>query len=576
MNSFKNVFRYALVRKRYLITTLILLFIETTVEILIPFVMSTLIDEGVKVQNMSVIWITGGIIVVFAFISLVTGYLYSRFAAVTAAYFGKELRHALYSKIESFSFANIDRFETSSLVTRVINDTSLLQNTLTSTMRPIIRAPLYLILGIALSFVINWELAIIFLGLSPLLAIAMVLILKTVAPRFSMMQKALDDLNLVIQENLVAIRTIKAFVRKDYQIEKFEKVNSGYTSVVEKTFRIVNLGTPISQLIIYTGTILIMWFGGSLVAQGSIQEGALTGVFSYVVQTFNSLMMLSNIGIQIARSLASCLRVDQVIKERPTIADGKDKNKHIEKGEIQFKDVDFKYSLSAEQNVLSDLNFTIKPGETIGIIGSTGSGKSSIVELILRLYDVTNGEIDIDGENIKDYSLYNLREEIGIVLQKNFLFSGTLRENLQWGDKTADDQTLLSACETACVNEFLPRLEGGLDYRLAAGGANVSGGQKQRICIARALLKKPRILILDDATSALDTATERKLIRNLKRLNNMTTIIITQRLSSLESVDRVMILDDGKINGFDTKETLLKDNDIYRKFYSLQTSGERI
>lgn len=576
MDSFKRILSYAFKEKRYIIITLILIFIETSVELFIPFIMSSLIDDGVKLKDMNHIYLTGSIIVLFAVISLVTGYLYSRFSAKTASVFGREIRHAQFKKIEEYSFSNIDKFEASSLVTRVINDSAMVQNTLTSVMRPLVRAPLMLILGIGLSFAINWELAIIFILLAPLLAVSMFFIVRHVAPRFMILQKSLDNLNLVIQENLIAIRVIKAFVRKDYQIEKFEKVNWHYTDVVEKTFRVVSLGTPISQVIMYTAMLLVMWFGGSLMISSTIEEGALTGVFSYVVQTFNSLMMVSNICISIARSLASCYRIDQVLVEVPTIEDGKDSSKHIKDGEIEFIDVDFKYDIQGKENVLENLNFKIEPGEMIGVIGSTGSGKSTLVELILRLYDVTNGKVLIDGENVKDYSLYNLREEISIVLQKNFLFSGSLRDNLKWGDKLASDEELLSACKLACVDEFLPRLQGGLDYELGANGSNVSGGQKQRICIARALLKKPKILILDDATSALDTATERRLIDNLKSEKNMTVIIITQRLSSLANCSRVLVLDNGRISGFDNKEKLLENNHIYADFYHTQKKGTQL
>lgn len=576
MDSFKRILSYAFKEKRYIIITLILIFIETSVELFIPFIMSSLIDDGVKLKDMNHIYLTGSIIVLFAVISLVTGYLYSRFSAKTASVFGREIRHAQFKKIEEYSFSNIDKFEASSLVTRVINDSAMVQNTLTSVMRPLVRAPLMLILGIGLSFAINWELAIIFICLAPLLAVSMFFIVRHVAPRFMILQKSLDNLNLVIQENLIAIRVIKAFVRKDYQIEKFEKVNWHYTDVVEKTFRVVSLGTPISQVIMYTAMLLVMWFGGSLMISSTIEEGALTGVFSYVVQTFNSLMMVSNICISIARSLASCYRIDQVLVEVPTIEDGKDSSKHIKDGEIEFIDVDFKYDIQGKENVLENLNFKIEPGEMIGVIGSTGSGKSTLVELILRLYDVTSGKVLIDGENVKDYSLYNLREEISIVLQKNFLFSGSLRDNLKWGDKLASDEELLSACKLACVDEFLPRLQGGLDYELGANGSNVSGGQKQRICIARALLKKPKILILDDATSALDTATERRLIDNLKAEKNMTVIIITQRLSSLANCSRVLVLDNGRISGFDNKEKLLENNHIYADFYHTQKKGTQL
>lgn len=569
MDSIKRVFKYAFKPKRYIIIAFILVVIETSFELLIPFVMSSLIDDGVKTGNMNHIYFTGIIIFICAIISLLTGYLYSKFAAKAAAVFGENIRNALFEKIESFSFSNLDHFQSSSLVTRVINDAQLMQNTLTTVLRPLARSPIMLILGIVLSFIINPTLSLVFIVMTPILAAIMLILFKIVSPRFLKLQRGLDNLNLVLQETLISIKTIKAFVKEGYQEEKFEEVNRGYTSIVEKTFRIINIGTPLSQFMIYTATVVIMWVGGNLMINSVIQEGDLTGVFSYTMQTFNSIMMLSNILISIARSLASLYRVDEVLKETPTIVNGKDL-KTVKDGEIAFENVDFKYSASADNYVLKNISFTIKSGEIIGIIGETGSGKSTLAELMLRLYDISNGKILIDGENIKDYSLENLRENIAIVLQKNYLFSGTLRDNLLWGNKQASDEELFQAMKDACVDEFFPRLQGGLNYELGVNGGNVSGGQKQRICIARALLKKPRILILDDSTSALDNNTEKRLMQNLSSMRNMTTIIITQRLNSLILADRVMVLSDGQISGFDTKEKLLEDNEIFKEFYKSQ------
>lgn len=569
MDSIKRVFKYAFKPKRYIIIAFILVVIETSFELLIPFVMSSLIDDGVKTGNMNHIYFTGIIIFICAIISLLTGYLYSKFAAKAAAVFGENIRNALFEKIESFSFSNLDHFQSSSLVTRVINDAQLMQNTLTTVLRPLARSPIMLILGIVLSFIINPTLSLVFIVMTPILAAIMLILFKIVSPRFLKLQRGLDNLNLVLQETLISIKTIKAFVKEGYQEEKFEEVNRGYTSIVEKTFRIINIGTPLSQFMIYTATVVIMWVGGNLMINSVIQEGDLTGVFSYTMQTFNSIMMLSNILISIARSLASLYRVDEVLKETPTIVNGKDL-KTVKDGKIAFENVDFKYSASADNYVLKNISFTIKSGEIIGIIGETGSGKSTLAELMLRLYDISNGKILIDGENIKDYSLENLRENIAIVLQKNYLFSGTLRENLLWGNKQASDEELFQAMKDACVDEFFPRLQGGLNYELGVNGGNVSGGQKQRICIARALLKKPKILILDDSTSALDNNTEKRLMQNLSSMHNMTTIIITQRLNSLILADRVMVLSDGQISGFDTKEKLLEDNEIFKEFYNSQ------
>lgn len=569
MDSIKRVFKYAFKPKRYIIIAFILVVIETSFELLIPFVMSSLIDDGVKTGNMPHIYFTGIIIFICAIISLLTGYLYSKFAAKAAAVFGENIRNALFEKIESFSFSNLDHFQGSSLVTRVINDAQLMQNTLTTVLRPLARSPIMLILGIVLSFIINPTLSLVFIVMTPILAAIMLILFKIVSPRFLKLQRGLDNLNLVLQETLISIKTIKAFVKEGYQEEKFEEVNRGYTSIVEKTFRIINIGTPLSQFMIYTATVVIMWVGGNLMINSVIQEGDLTGVFSYTMQTFNSIMMLSNILISIARSLASLYRVDEVLKETPTIVNGKDL-KTVKDGKIAFENVDFKYSASADNYVLKNISFTIKSGEIIGIIGETGSGKSTLAELMLRLYDISNGKILIDGENIKDYSLENLRENIAIVLQKNYLFSGTLRDNLLWGNKHASDEELFQAMKDACVDEFFPRLQGGLNYELGVNGGNVSGGQKQRICIARALLKKPKILILDDSTSALDNNTEKRLMQNLSSMHNMTTIIITQRLNSLILADRVMVLSDGQISGFDAKEKLLEDNEIFKEFYNSQ------
>lgn len=569
MDSIKRVFKYAFKPKRYIIIAFILVVIETSFELLIPFVMSSLIDDGVKTGNMNHIYFTGIIIFICAIISLLTGYLYSKFAAKAAAVFGENIRNALFEKIESFSFSNLDHFQSSSLVTRVINDAQLMQNTLTTVLRPLARSPIMLILGIVLSFIINPTLSLVFIIMTPILAAIMLILFKIVSPRFLKLQRGLDNLNLVLQETLISIKTIKAFVKEGYQEEKFEEVNRGYTSIVEKTFRIINIGTPLSQFMIYTATIVIMWVGGNLMINSVIQEGDLTGVFSYTMQTFNSIMMLSNILISIARSLASLYRVDEVLKETPTIVNGEDLKK-VKDGEITFENVDFKYSSSADNYVLKNISFTIKSGEIIGIIGETGSGKSTLAELMLRLYDISNGKISIDGENIKDYSLENLRENIAIVLQKNYLFSGTLKDNLLWGNKQASDEELFQAMKDACVDEFFPRLQGGLNYELGVNGGNVSGGQKQRICIARALLKKPKILILDDSTSALDNNTEKRLMQNLSSMRNMTTIIITQRLNSLILADRVMVLSDGQISGFDTKEKLLENNEIFKEFYKSQ------
>ena len=575
MDAFKTVFSYAFKHKKYIILAIILVVVETTFELFIPFLMSLLIDNGVKANNTNFIYLSSGLIFLCALLSLITGSLFARYSSKASAYFGKEIREAQFKKIEEFSFANIDKFETSSLVTRVINDSSLMQNTLTSTIRPLFRAPIMLVLGIVLSFIINWQLAMVFICLTPVLACLMFLILKAASPMFASLQKALDNLNLVIQESLIAIRIIKAFVRQPYQETHFDNVNKDYTTIVKRTFSIVNLAVPLTTLTMYVATILIMLFGGRLMLNGSIQEGSLTGVFSYVMQTFNSLAMLTNVCLSVARSLASCYRVNQILAEKPTIEDGVDKSKRILKGDIEFKNVCFKYYLQADEDVLHDISFKLEHNHILGIVGSTGSGKSTLVELILRLYDIYKGQILIDGEDIKQYKLYNLREDIGIVLQKNQLFAGSLKENLLWGNKNASDEEINWAIKMACVDEFMDRLANGLDTQLGSNGSNVSGGQKQRICIARALLKHPKILILDDATSALDTATEKKLTENLASIKDMTIIIISQRVLSLSHADTIMVLDNGCLDGFGSQEDVLKTNKIYQNYYNLQTKGDK-
>lgn len=575
MHPLKVVFSFTLKHKKYLFLSIFLVIIETSFELFIPFLMSLLIDNGVKKQDMNYIYISGGVIFLCAILSAITGLLFARYSALSASYFGKEVRDAQFKKIEDFSFSNIDNFEASSLITRVINDSTLIQNTFTLVLRPLFRAPIMLLLGIVLSLIINYQLALVFIFLTPILTLSLFFILKIVAPKFIILQKTLDNLNLVIQESLVSIRIIKAFVREDYKQINFDKVNKTYTSIVDKTFRVVNLGVPITQFFMYVSTIAIMILGGNLLINSTIKEGSLTGVFSYVMQTFNSLMMLTSVCISLSRSLASCYRVNQILTTKIDIMENDSSKCEITSGNISFKNVYFKYSNKADEYVLEDISFNINHGDILGIVGSTGSGKSSLVELILRLYDVTKGEISIDGNNVKDYSLFHLREKIGIVLQKNSLFSGTLKENLLFANKNATDEEISNVIHLACVDEFLDKLPNGLDTELGSNGNNVSGGQKQRICIARALLKYPKILILDDATSALDTATERRLINNLSSIKDITIIIISQRILSLANANKILVLDNGKLNGFGNKKDMLLNNTIYKDYYNLQTKGDK-
>jgi ATP-binding cassette, subfamily B, multidrug efflux pump len=572
MKDFKLVFAFLSRHRKNAIIAIITVIIETSFELLIPYVMSILIDKGVQNQDMNTIYICGAIISFCALMSLLNGQLYSKYAALMAAGFGADLREEQFKKIQSYSFSNIDSFDTSSLVTRVINDSNVMQNTVASGLRPIVRAPIMLVLGIVLSLAINWKLAMIFVALAPLLGLILFLILRSVSPRYILMQKALDGLNSKVQENLVAIRAVKAFVRKPYEEKRFDAANQEYTDIVKNTFLLANLNMPAFQFVMYAATILFMWFGGNMIISGEILPGSLAGLLSYVMQTFNSLMMISSAFLLLSKSLASVYRINEVLTTVPDIEDGKSQAK-ISRGEIEFKDVSFRYAATAEENVLSDINLHIKPAQTIGILGPTGSAKSTLVSLIPRLYDVSQGQVLIDGVNVKDYSLVHLRDSIAMVLQKSTLFSGTLLSNLKWGNPDPTKEELEKALRISCVDEILPHLSNGLETEMGEGGNNVSGGQKQRICLARALLKHPKVLILDDTTSAVDTATERKIRDGLREENDMTKIIISQRILSVMDADEIIILSDGRIADIGTHEELKKRNPIYQDLCASQLKG---
>jgi ATP-binding cassette, subfamily B, multidrug efflux pump len=572
MEDFKRILSFLKKQKKNALIALITVVIETSFELLIPYVMSLLIDNGVKDKNIDYIYVCGIIISACALISMINGLMYSKYAAKTASCFGRDIRQAQFEKIQVFSFSNIDSFEPSSLVTRVINDSNVMQNTAATGIRPLVRAPIMLVLGIVFSFLINWKLALIFVVLTPVLAIILFLILHSVSPKYIKMQKSLDNLNGKVQENLIAIRAVKAFVRQPYEEKRFEEANKDYTKIVDNTFHIANLNQPAFQFVMYLATILFMWFGGNMIISSEILPGALAGILSYVMQTFNSLMMISNGFVLLSKSLASIYRINQVLDTDSDIKDGDERNV-ISEGSVEFKNVSFRYYQNAKENVLSDINLKIEPGETVGILGPTGSAKSTLIALIPRLYDVSEGEVQVDGRNVKDYSLKHLRDAIAVVLQKNVLFSGTLLDNLKWGNKEPSPEELNQALQTACVDEFLPRLDHGLNTQMGEGGNNVSGGQKQRICLARALLKNPKVLILDDTTSAVDTATERKIRDGLKAKKDMTKIVISQRILSVMDADKIVILKEGRIVDIGDHESLRKRNPIYQDLCNAQLKG---
>ena len=483
-----------------------------------------------------------------------------------------------FAKLQQFSFANTDHFSESSLVTRLTSDVTTIQNSISTGMRPAFRSPVMMLTALGASFFINTQLAIVFLIAAPILGFLLFQIISRVRPLYGVMQGAIDQVNRIIQENLTAIRVVKAYVRGEHEIEKFDKVNSNLRTTSERAFRLAALNMPAMQFVLYGTIIAILFFGGRMATVGGIKVGELTGFLSYVMQVLNSLMMLSNVFMMLTRSLASWRRISEVLDEEIDIRDDENtRDIRVEKGEIQFDHVYFKYKKEAKEYVLSDISFHIKPGQTVGIIGQTGSAKSTLVQLIPRLYDVTEGQVLIDGIPVREYPIRELRESIAMVLQKNTLFSGTVKDNLRWGKEEATDEEIDAACHAACVDEFIDRLEHGYDTELGQGGVNVSGGQKQRLCIARALLKNPKVLILDDSTSAVDTATEAKIRQGLADcLPDAVKIIIAQRITSVLHADQIIVLDDGKINAIGNHDSLLASNEIYQDIYHSQQEGANL
>ena len=546
---------------------------ETIFELVIPVLMANIIDIGVAQKDQHYIIMQGVLMAVCALIALVLGILYSRYAAVVGQGVGFEIRKTEFEKVQNFSFSNTDHFSTSSLITRLTSDVTIIQNAICNGFRPLVRAPFMFSMALFLSIKMNAKLALIFIVVAPILGIGLFFIVKTVGPLFRFMQSNVDEVNTVVQENLIAIRTVKAYVKSDYENEKFEKINQELRTHSEKAFRYSVLNMPLFQYMMYTTIVCILFFGSQMIFAGEMKVGQLTGFLSYVLQILNALMMISNVFLMLTRSLASCKRIVDVLDEVNNLHDPIDPIIEMNQGEIEFKNVSFKYKESAQENVLSNINLHIEPGSTVGILGGTGSAKTSLVQLIDRLYDVSEGEILIAGRNVKDYSLEYLRDQVGMVLQKNTLFSGTVKENLLWGNKEASDEEIKWDCKQACVDEFIENFPEGYDTYLEQGGVNVSGGQKQRLCIARALLKHPKILILDDSTSAVDTATEASIKEALASLKGTTKIIIAQRISSLQHANQIIILDNGKIHAIGNHEELLKNDEIYQEIYDSQLKG---
>ncbi len=570
----RRIFSYMKQYKKYAYMALICIAVEAILELMVPMIMADLIDIGVANQDISYIYMKGAQMVGCAVLALILGIGSSKFSALAGQGLGANIRKAEYEKLQSYSFSNIDHFSVSSLVTRLTSDVTNIQNSVSTGMRPFGRSPVMLIFATSVAFSINSKLALVFLVALPVLAAMLIAIIINIRPLYSKMQFAIDMVNRTIQENLTAIRVVKSYVRGEFEIDKFEEVNGNLKNESEKAFGIAVLNMPAMQFVMYSTILGLLLLGGYLVKSGELKIGQLTSFLSYVLLILNSLMMMSNVFLMMTRSLASGARIIEVLDEEIDIKDENAKDISVVNGEIEFENVWFKYKNEAKEYVLSDVSFHIKPGQTVGIIGQTGSAKSTLVQLIPRLYDATKGTVKVDGVDVKEYKVRHLRDAIAMVLQKNTLFSGTMLSNLKLGNEDAAMEEIEEACHIACVDEFIDRLPDGYETEMGQGGVNVSGGQKQRLCIARAILKKPKVLILDDSTSAVDTATEAKIREGLaKKLPDMTKIIIAQRISSVRHADQIIILDKGKINGIGTHESLLSDNKIYQEIYESQKEG---
>ena len=562
--------------EKYTILTPLVMIGEVGMEVLIPLVMAKIVDVGIEGDGGTSYTVKMGLLMVFmACVSMMFGSLGAYFGAKASMGFSKNLRNKLFNKVQDFSFKNIDKFSTASLVTRLTTDVNMVQNSFLMFIKMAFRAPVMLVGALIMAVKVKPDLSMVFLVSVPILALAMVLIMTNAHPRFKLMLERYDKMNSDVQENLIGIRAVKAFVREDYENKKFTTSADLVRKAQLAAEKIVILTQPIMQITMYATIVAVLWFGGNMVVDGDMQIGELSTFITYINQILGSLMMVSMIFMMLVISRASITRIVEVLEEDPDITDDDASDVKVENGSIEFRNVCFSYNESAEEAVLRNVDLSIHSGETIGIIGATGSAKTTLVSLIPRLYDVSSGEVLVGGRNVKEYKLANLREEVSVVLQKNVLFSGTIRENLRWGDFEATDEEIEKACEAACADEFINSFPDGYETDLGQGGVNVSGGQKQRLCIARALLKKPKILILDDSTSAVDTATDAKIRKAFKeQLDDTTTIIIAQRISSVKDADRIIVLEDGEIDGIGTHDELLKTNAVYKEVYDSQQKGD--
>ena len=556
------------------ILTPIFMCVEVFMEIAIPFLLSKLIDEGIANNDTKQITILGIMLVLSAGLSLVFGVLSGRFAAKASSGFAKNLREDIYNKIQDFSFFNIDKFSTSSLVTRLTTDVTNVQQAYMMIIRAAVRAPITIIFAIIMSFVIDTRIGIIYLVATPILGFLLIFIANYVRPIFKKVFNQIDHLNCVVQENVKAIRVVKSFVTEEKEIGKFNKISDEIYQNFSRAEKILAFNSPIMQITIYTCLTLISYFGARFIVIGTLTTGELTSLFSYIMQMLSSLMLLSMVFVMITMAWESGQRIVEVLEEEPDLKNKENPIYEVKNGKIEFKNVGFSYVKDKKKEILKKINLTINSGETVGIIGGTGDGKSSLVNLIPRLYDVTSGEVKVGGINVKDYDLKTLRDQVSMVLQKNELFSGTIKDNIRWGNLQATDEEIVEVCKLAQADEFITGFPDGYDTMIEQGGANVSGGQKQRLCIARALLKKPKILILDDSTSAVDTKTD-SLIRKAfsEKIPNTTKIIIAQRISSVQDADKIILMSNGRIQAIGKHEELLRNNKIYKEIYTSQTKG---
>ena len=571
----KTLMRQVRQYKTVSIITPIFAALEVLMETLIPFVTAWLIDRGIQAGNMNEIWKYGLLMLALSFLSLLFGSLAAKTAATASAGFACNLRDAMYQNIQRFSFSNIDKFSTAGLITRMTTDVTNVQNAFQMILRIVVRAPLTLICSMVMCFVINRQLSAVFVVVLAFLGVALFAIIRKVGRLFDQVFKKYDALNASVQENVSAIRVVKAFVREKYENEKFANAAANVYRLFVKAEGFIALNSPIMMLAIYGSIIALSWLGAKFIVANTLTTGELTSMFSYVMSMFMSLMMVSMIFVMLSMSVAAGRRICEVLNEEPDLTNPEHPVTEVKDGSIDFNHVTFSYRATGTgEATLKDIDLHIKSGETIGVIGGTGCGKSSLVSLISRLYDVDSGSVEVGGLDVRKYDMEALRNQVAVVLQKNVLFSGTILDNLRWGKEDATEEECREVCRQACADEFIERMPEGYHTWIEQGGTNVSGGQKQRLCIARALLKKPRVLILDDSTSAVDTATDAKIRRAFaQKIPGTTKIIIAQRVNSVEHADRIIVMENGRINAFDTHENLLKTNDIYREIYETQTGG---